>query len=123
MSKPFIYEFLFRGGPTSSPDDDTWHLVLAQEITGVDGEKKLDVGNTLPPDRAAELGFTLDRIVSGINQRSLEVADELRREKANLQQALADSETDRQRLADALAVSLKAFKRTPSADEATASDA
>lgn len=77
----FIYEFLFRGGPTSKPDDDTWHVVLARESEDITGKPRLELSDALTPARAAELGYPLERILSEINTKALNDCDEARRQR------------------------------------------
>ena len=72
MEGVFIYEFLFRGGETSAPDDDTWHVRLARVVTNIRGGTQLEITDPLTPGQAAELGFTLASICSALNQKAAE---------------------------------------------------
>lgn len=78
MKDVFVYEFLYRGGQTSAPDDDTWHVILARPTTDILGNVKLEQTGALTPEKAAELGFTLDNIVRSLNQRAIETAATIR---------------------------------------------
>ncbi len=76
MSQPYIYEFLFRGGEDSGPDDDTWHVWLARKVVGMDGVERTvpDERGPLTPEKAAEEGFTLDSIVRDLNTAAVSQA-------------------------------------------------
>ena len=71
MSEVFVYEFLFRGGSTSNPDDNTYHVVLARQFVSIKGEQGLETTAPMSPASADELGFPLKRIVSEINESAL----------------------------------------------------
>lgn len=119
----FIYEFLFRGGETSSPDDDSWHVVLARNVEAIDGSMKLEISNAMPPDRAAELGFTLDSILSSLNSTALANADAFRSARDEAQhsadEAVANLSTAQEALRlvqaqrDALVEALQAVQAEP----------
>lgn len=89
MSNVFIYEFLFRGGPTSKPDDDTFHVVLARETVDIEGKPGLEVSPVMTPARAEVQGFTLDRIITDINQAAVSKV-------ALLEDRVTDSESRRE---------------------------
>lgn len=88
MSKIFIYEFLFRGGATSKPGDDTWHVILAREVEGIDGKIELQTAGPFTPAQAAEQGFPLTKIVEEMNLSAIHELDEHRRVTAELVSAL-----------------------------------
>lgn len=71
MTDVFIYEFLYRGNDDPSPVDDTWHVQLARWTTDIRGDQKLEVSPALNPKVAAEMGFTLERVLADLNQNAL----------------------------------------------------
>lgn len=86
-----VYEFLFRGGPTSKPDDDTWHVVLANERVDMLGRSTIEISDALTPARAAELGFTLDKILSALDARAVEAVAIMQTERDNQRQKANDA--------------------------------
>ena len=103
MSDTFIYEFLFRGGESSKPDDDTWHVVLARPYEDVTGATKLDISEPLSPARAEALGFPLSRIIADLNQTAVNAAGEL----ANV---MAKAKSDRDEYDRAMGVARSAVE-------------
>lgn len=81
MSKVFIYEFLFRGGESSKPNDDTWHVVLGRKTKAIDGSDTLELTTALTPARAAALGYPLSRILAELNTSAVESVGVLREQK------------------------------------------
>ena len=97
MAKVFIYEFLFRGGTHSKPDDDTYHVILAREVETIEGSVTLELSTALTPERAEELGFPLSRIVTELNQSAVNQAvkaaherEEAARERRETEEMLAE---------------------------------
>lgn len=82
----FIYEFLYRGGDTPSLDDDTWHVVLAQEREDINGRSVIETTLPLTPTMAEERGYSLSRIFSELNQTAINSA-------ARVSDLLAEIET------------------------------
>lgn len=68
----YIYEFLFRGGEASKTDDDTWHVILAEDYeSSFEGTKRQVFYGPLTPAQADEHGYPLSRIVSELNQAAI----------------------------------------------------
>lgn len=87
MDKFFVFEFLFRGGPTSSPDDDTWHVILGREVADPEnGGKKLELTGALTPTQAEAIGFPLNKIVRGLNAHAIATAADVPAMRARLQE-------------------------------------
>lgn len=93
MSEQFVYEFLFRGGVTSKPDDDTWHVIIAREVPRAVGEgTELVMSYPMSPEQAEEAGWPLKRIMRSLNQGAIDGVLSYREKARN---ATADAEATR----------------------------
>lgn len=78
MSEPFVYEFLFRGNDPNTSKDDVWHVILGRYVVDIAGTRKLELTDALPPERAEQLGFSLERIVEELNGKAISAAASVR---------------------------------------------
>lgn len=74
----YVYEFLYRGrDPVAEKDKaPAWHVSLGEWVTGFDGVAKFHETGAVTPARAAELGFTLDKILGEMAATAITAADE-----------------------------------------------
>lgn len=95
---PYIYEFLYRGQPPGSPREPGWHLIIAQEGVGANGEPThTERVFNMAQAETAKLG--LPAIIATLNGAALAEVDRLRAGKVaadseieNLQIKLAEAE-------------------------------
>lgn len=74
MSAPFLYEFLYRGRPSSGHGSGApgWHAIIGQyvEMPG-QSEPQFVSSEALTPEQAAAAGFSLPAILKAINAAAL----------------------------------------------------
>lgn len=92
MEGLYIYEFLFRGGEDSQPDDDTWHVVLARSVKGLDGVIRPELYGPYTPAQAEEFGYSLNRIVNELNMKAVATAAEVTTLRQQLSEYVERSE-------------------------------
>lgn len=73
----YVYEFLYRGrDPTNEKGKQpAWHVSVGEWIIGFDGVAKFHETGAITPARAAELGFTLDKILGEVAAAAVATAD------------------------------------------------
>lgn len=79
-----LYEFLYRGRPTGSPEAPSYHVVLADDGTDAFGQPTYALSPAMTPDQAKVKGFDLPAIVSAINEGLIAENAALKAENAAL---------------------------------------
>ncbi|BAQ44412.1 hypothetical protein [Methylobacterium aquaticum] len=86
MSKPYIYEFLFRGRPEGSAEPAAWHVIIGQTTEVPGSGEQLVTSGALTPEKAEAAGFSLSSILSGIETRAMAERDAAATEAAAARQ-------------------------------------
>lgn len=97
-----IYEFLYRGPTPHNNGQPSWHVVIGEEVTAF-GKTEVRTLGPLPPERAAELGYPLSKILGDVADKALNDRDA---QKARADQAELDRDVARQDYAE-MAAQLK----------------
>lgn len=86
----WIEEFLYRGRPPTGPGSELapdFHVIVGQQVAnpfgGDDPPSRRTVG-PLTPTQAAEMGYSLETLVTGINTATLSEVDRLRKIETDL---------------------------------------